>query len=69
LPELCAKNEQNRVCKSEVSLQLSISSIFCRKTIASPLGKGVQRGPKLETLTVIPSSMIELKKKIGGARN
>jgi hypothetical protein len=45
LGELCTENEQNRVCKSEVFLQPSISSFFCRTRFddSKPFWEKIQR--------------------------
>ncbi len=64
--ESCTKYEQNRICRSEVFLQLFLSLIFCRTRFndSKPFWK---RGPKfpwgfkLEALTVLSRSICAAK--------
>jgi hypothetical protein len=65
LGELCAKNEQNRLCKSKVCLKLLFHySCFRRTLFCKPFWKNGPKfrwGPKLEALRVIPEVCIILR--------
>ncbi len=57
LGEFCAKNEENRLCKSKVCLQLLFHSFLCRTRFDNSKssrknGPKFPWGPKLEALTV-----------------
>ncbi len=59
--ESCTKNERNRICRSEVFLQLLFSSLFCRTRFndGKPFWKRGPKypwGPMLGALTVIVST-------------